>query len=232
MKTQIKNYSFSASARAITFSDYEAIDIDSVLYVIHVTDNRAIYNPMNKNLKGSVFGNVLTLNYDTTTMSDDDELQIYYDKIPDPATEGKQDDIIAKLDDLIAAQSDINIDAEQINLNTDGLETLATSTNTKLDTVIAKDFSTSAKQLPNDHDVTVSNMIPAVETGLATEETLQAVADTLQKTVGFDVNSDITTTIVTVGAVKTITETDGVKTNTTTVDKTDADNILITNIWS
>ena len=28
--------------------------------------------------------------------------------------------------------------------------------------------ATSAKQLPNDHDVTVSNMIPAVETGLAT----------------------------------------------------------------
>jgi len=87
VKIQIKNYIFDASARTITFSDYDAIDIDSVLYIIHVTDNRAIYNPMNKNLKGSVFGNVLTLNYNTTTMSDDDELQIYYDKIPDPATE-------------------------------------------------------------------------------------------------------------------------------------------------
>jgi len=78
----------------------------------------------------------------------------------------------------------------------------------------------------------VSIFNDGVQINTATEETLQAVADTLQKTVGFDVNSDITTTIVTVGAVKTITETDGVKTNTTTVDKTDADNILITNIWS
>jgi len=68
VKIQIKSYIFDASARTITFSDYEAIDIDSVLYVIHVTDNRAIYNPMNKNLKGSVFGNVLTLNYDTTSI--------------------------------------------------------------------------------------------------------------------------------------------------------------------
>lgn len=87
MKVQIKSYLFSAAQRQITFSDYEVIDIDSVLYIINVTDNRAIYNPMNKNLKGSVLGNVLTLNYDTSLMSDTDELQIYYDNIPDPAKE-------------------------------------------------------------------------------------------------------------------------------------------------
>lgn len=100
MKIQIKNYSFQASQRKITFTDYASIDIDSVLYIIHVTDNRAIYNPMNKNLKGSVFGNVLTLNYDTSLMSDNDELMIYYDKIPDPATEGKQDDQITALQSI------------------------------------------------------------------------------------------------------------------------------------
>jgi hypothetical protein len=59
-----------------------------------------------------------------------------------------------------------------------------------------------------------------------------ATEDTLQKTVGFDVNSDITTTIATVGSVKTIIETDGAKTNTTVVDKTDVNNIQITNVWS
>jgi len=90
MKIQIKNYSFSALNKQITFTDYVTIDIDSILYIIHVTDHRSIYNPLNKNLKGSVSGNILTLNYDTSLMSDDDELMIYYDKIPDPATEETQ----------------------------------------------------------------------------------------------------------------------------------------------
>ncbi len=40
------------------------------------------------------------------------------------------------------------------------------------DTPLITGFATEAKQLPNDHDVTVSNMIPAVETGLAKDETL------------------------------------------------------------
>ena len=97
MQVQVKNYSFSALNKQITFTDYVTIDIDSVLYIIHVTDHRAIYNPLNKNLKGSVSGNTLTLNYDTSLMSDDDELMIYYDKIPDPATEAKQDTQITAL---------------------------------------------------------------------------------------------------------------------------------------
>lgn len=167
MKIQIKNYLFDASARTITFLDYVSIDIDSVLYIIHVTDNRAIYNPMNKNLKGSVLGNVLTLNYDTTTMSDSDELQIYYDKIPDPATEAKQDDIINA----------------------------------------------------------IGNITPTDVSALAKETTLQEL-------VGFDVNSNITTTIVTAGSVKTITETDGVKTLTTVIDATDPNNKSISTTWS
>jgi hypothetical protein len=33
-------------------------------------------------------------------MSDTDELQIYYDKVPDPATEGKQDDMITAIEGI------------------------------------------------------------------------------------------------------------------------------------
>lgn len=141
MKIQIKNYLFDASARTITFYDYVSIDIDSVLYIIHVTDNRAIYNPMNKNLKGSVFGNVLTLNYDTSTMSDQDELQIYYDSIPDPATATNQ---------------------------TTG-NSLLTTISASILTLLGIDFATSAKQLPNNHQVTISNPTADPETGLAKE---------------------------------------------------------------
>lgn len=54
----------------------------------------------------------------------------------------------------------------------------------------------------------------------------------IKKLVGFDVNDDITTTIVTVGSVVTIAETDGAKTLTTTIDKTDPNNKSITSVWS
>ena len=56
--------------------------------------------------------------------------------------------------------------------------------------------------------------------------------DTLQKLVGFDVNDNITVTVVTVGVVKTIAETDGVKTRTTVIDKTDPNNFSIISTWS
>lgn len=52
------------------------------------------------------------------------------------------------------------------------------------------------------------------------------------KLVTFDASANMTTTIVTVGSIKTITETDGVKTLTTTIDATDVDNKTITSIWS
>jgi len=61
--------------------------------------------------------------------------------------------------------------------------------------------------------------------GIATEITLA-------KTVGFDVNSDITTSIVVAGYVTTITKTDSVKTLTTTVDETNPNNVTISEVWS
>ena len=76
-------------------------------------------------------------------------------------------------------QDKINID--QLNGNTintnggnidTGTQTVAIAdddnVSTKLTSIEGKDFATSAKQLADNHNVTVSNMIPAVETGLAT----------------------------------------------------------------
>ena len=63
------------------------------------------------------------------------------------------------------------------------------------------------------------------ETGLAKE-------DTLDKLVGFDKNSNTSGSIVTDGVIKTITESDGVRTLTTTIDSTDPTNIQFSNVWS
>jgi len=48
---------------------------------------------------------------------------------------------------------------------------------------------------------------------------------------GFDPKSDVSTSIVTVGSVKTVTSTDGVKTQTITIDSTDPNNKLIASVW-
>lgn len=49
---------------------------------------------------------------------------------------------------------------------------------------------------------------------------------------GFLKGRNITSNIVTTGSIKTIIETDGLKTLTTTIDKTDPNDISITEIWS
>jgi len=83
MKKQITNYTFNASARTITFNDYTSINLNDILLVVNTNTNLIIYNFAA--LGGSVLSNVLTLNYNTSTMSNADKLLIYmedriYDK--------------------------------------------------------------------------------------------------------------------------------------------------------
>lgn len=87
MKTLITNYTFDSSLKKITFNDYTTIDLSRVLLVTNVTDNIMIYNFANPALGGIVATNILTLDYDTTSMSSGDSLQIYYDSASTPATE-------------------------------------------------------------------------------------------------------------------------------------------------
>lgn len=87
MKTLITNYTFDASAKTISFDDYTGIDLNRVLLITNVTTNTIIYNFANSLLGGSVSGNVLTLIYNTTSMSDADTLQIYYDTEYIPASD-------------------------------------------------------------------------------------------------------------------------------------------------
>jgi len=79
MKIQVTNYTFDASAKTVTFSDYGTIRLDSILLITNVTDNVIIYNFADPTKGGTVATNVLTLTYDTTSMADTDKLQIFYD---------------------------------------------------------------------------------------------------------------------------------------------------------
>ena len=81
MKILVQNYSFDASAKQVTFTDYNPIVIERVLLITNITDNVIIYNFADPLKGGTAATNVLTLTYDTATMSDTDKLQIFYDDV-------------------------------------------------------------------------------------------------------------------------------------------------------
>ena len=77
------NYTFDASAKTITVDGY--YPLREFQLITNTTDNIIIYNFANPSLGGSVSYNsttektTITLTYDTTSMSDEDELQIFVD---------------------------------------------------------------------------------------------------------------------------------------------------------
>jgi len=68
MKIRINNYAFNKTAKTVTFTDYTSISLDGLLLVTNVASNVIIYNFASPALGGTVSGNVLTLDYDTSSM--------------------------------------------------------------------------------------------------------------------------------------------------------------------
>lgn len=79
MKLLIPNYTFDASAKTVTLTDYVTVRLDRLYLIINVTDNLIIYNLANGDIGATVATNVVTLEYDTTSMDDADKLEIFYD---------------------------------------------------------------------------------------------------------------------------------------------------------
>lgn len=72
------NYTFTSAAKTVSLNAYGSIDIENVLLITNVVDGIIIYNFTDPAKGGTVATNVVTLDYDTTTMADTDELQIWY----------------------------------------------------------------------------------------------------------------------------------------------------------
>jgi len=72
----IGSYTFDAAAKTITFSGLGTLALEQFLLITNVTDNVVIYQFNNPALGASLAGSVLTLDFDTTTMSNTDSLQI------------------------------------------------------------------------------------------------------------------------------------------------------------
>jgi hypothetical protein len=87
MKILFENYSFNAGAQTVTFNTTDVITLEQLLIITNVTTNKIIYNFADPNAGGTIVNNVLTLNFDTTSMSSSDKLQIFVDNILTPASE-------------------------------------------------------------------------------------------------------------------------------------------------
>lgn len=87
MKVLVSNYTFDKTAKTVTFTDYAGpgISLDRIFIISNVTfggSGTLIYNFADSAMTGTVIGNVLTLTFNTTAMSNTDKLLIIYD---DPA---------------------------------------------------------------------------------------------------------------------------------------------------
>jgi len=93
MKKLVSNYSFNAATKQITLSDYTSVDLESLLLITNVANNTIIYNFAGQGKGATVSGNVLTLDFDTTSMSNSDSLQIFIDNNEVGASESTVDSL-------------------------------------------------------------------------------------------------------------------------------------------
>lgn len=80
--TEIGGYSFSAASQQVTLTGLNTLTLEQVLLITNVTTNQVIYQFNNPALGGSISSNVITLDFNTTSMSDTDRLQIIIDYLP------------------------------------------------------------------------------------------------------------------------------------------------------
>jgi hypothetical protein len=107
MKILFENYSFDAAAKTVTFNTTNSITLEQLLIITNVTTNQIVYNFADPNAGGSITNNVLTLDFDTTSMSSSDKLQIFIDNILTPSSDetlqlvGEQTELLRRMTKLL-----------------------------------------------------------------------------------------------------------------------------------
>lgn len=76
MKTRLTGATFDASAKTITHASFSDVTLAGIQLITNVTDQIIIYNFADTAKGGTLSTDTLTLEYDTTSMSDTDELMI------------------------------------------------------------------------------------------------------------------------------------------------------------
>lgn len=98
------SYTFNPSAKTITFSGLgQSIDLQNILLITNTTANTIIYNFADSSSGAVSFSNnVLTLDYNTTSMASTDKLQIYVDV---PAYEESLHDLLRRMNKLLESNA-------------------------------------------------------------------------------------------------------------------------------
>ncbi len=85
MKILVTDYIFNPTAKTITFQFTPSPS--GMLLITNITDGIIIYNFADPTSGGVFSNNILTLTYNTSSMSATDNLQIYYDNAETSPTE-------------------------------------------------------------------------------------------------------------------------------------------------
>jgi len=160
MKTKIENYTFNKTSKQVTFSDYEEIRLDAVLLITNATDSIVIFNFADPTKGGTVSANILTLAYDTSSMSDSDKLLIYYD---DSERVDLTADLIETLQELTARLNVLTgmANAGTASLRVTPLNSVSTAVTGSLTTVTnLTNFGTSYPALEISHDM--NNLVATI----------------------------------------------------------------------
>ena len=161
MKELIKDYIFDPTNKNVVFNNYDKIDLERVLLITNVTDNVIIYNFAIPEAGGHVVNNnILNLQYDTTTMSDTDKLQIFYEVDAAPAKEATQADMYELMYSVYSAVKDLSALVSTIS---GGALRVSTTTPVTIAGAVA------VSSLPN---VSVTNGVNVSNFGVANSNTL------------------------------------------------------------
>lgn len=181
MTVEITNYTFDASAKTVTFTDYVTIDLANVISVRNITTNEKLYYTGLPGYTGSAATNVLTFIADDSLSNDTDQLLIFYEDplitpgggilIPQPLDAN----VVGPVGQQVMADSlPVTIASDQSAIPISGTVTVDTSllaTSAKQDTLLAE------LQLKADLTETqpVSLASLPLPTGASTEATLSTL---------------------------------------------------------
>lgn len=213
MKKRLTGYTFDASAKTVAHSSFSDVTLAGIQIITNVTDNIVIYNFADPTKGGTLSTDTLTLTYDTTTMSDTDELMVLVEdgsateQISGTVDLGATDNAV--LDAIAASVSAIDTDTTTLIGHVDGVEALlgtidadTSNISTKIDTlagaVAGTEVQVDVLTMPTT-TVTATDLDirPLVNTDVVTAElsaTDNAVLDAIAASVAA-IDTDTTTII-------------------------------------
>jgi len=87
--TDIGAYAFNKTAGTVVFSSMAAPVLSQILMIHNTTTGVTIYDPFDTTKLGTLSSSTLTLDYDTSSMSDSDKLLVIVDYAAQPIAVGK-----------------------------------------------------------------------------------------------------------------------------------------------